>query len=158
MAKANDKKAAPAKAAKAPAKAAAPAAAKAAPMSRSDVVDIVAAQTGLTRSQAESAVKSYESAVQRTLSTGGEVRLGGFGSYKTSYRAARTGRNPQTGESVPVAARTVVRFVPSAALKSAVSGDSGKGKAAKAAKAPAKAGKAAKAAKAPAKAAKKGKK
>jgi DNA-binding protein HU-beta len=137
MAKANDKKAA-----KAPAKAAP----QNAPMNRGDVIDTIAAQVGLTRTQADDAMKAYEGAIQRALSTGGEVRLAGFGSFKTSARAARQGRNPQTGQPVKIAASTAVRFVPSSALKTAVNGK-------KAAKAPAKA------AKAPAKApAKKGKK
>src|SRR5687767_7720982 len=105
MAKANDKKAS-----KAPAKAAAKASPKAAPMSRGDVVDTVAAQVGLTRTQADDAIKAYESTIQRALVGGGEVRLPGFGSFKTGYRAARSGRNPLTGEPLTVAASTTVKF------------------------------------------------
>jgi len=122
-------KAAPAKAA--PAKAAPAKAAKANPVSRGEVVDIVAAQSGLTRSQAEGAIKAYEGAIIRTLTDGGEVRLGGFGTFKTSERAARTGRNPQTGGTVDVPARTVPRFSPSSAFKGSVSGNTGNGGAAK---------------------------
>ena len=124
---------APAKAAvkAAPTKAAPAKAAKAAPVSRGEVVDIVAAQAGLTRSQADSAVKAYESAIIRTLTDGGEVRLGGFGSFKTSHRAERTGRNPRTGGTVTVPARTVPRFSPSSAFKGSVGGDAGNSGAAK---------------------------
>ena len=120
MAKANDKKAA-----KAPAKAAAKASPKAAPMSRGEVVDTVAAQVGLTRTQADDAIKAYESTIQRALVSGGEVRLPGFGSFKTGHRAARSGRNPLTGEALTVAASTTVKFSASAALKGAVNGNSG---------------------------------
>jgi DNA-binding protein HU-beta len=128
-AKAAPAKAAPAKAApaKAAVKAAPAKAAKAAPVSRGEVVDIVAAQAGLTRSQADSAIKAYESAIIRTLTDGGEVRLGGFGSFKTSQRAERTGRNPRTGGTVTVPARTVPRFSASSAFKSSVGGDSSGG-------------------------------
>ncbi len=151
-------KAAPAKAAAkaAPAKAPAKAApAKAALTSRGEVVDIVAAQTGLTKTQAEGAMKAYEGAIIRTLSGGGEVRLNGFGSFKTSHRAARTGRNPRTGGTVEVAARTVPRFAPSSVFKSSVSGDAVKAAPAKSA---AKTEKAAPAKAAPAKGAAKAKK
>lgn len=142
MAKANNTaaKAAPTKApAKATAAKAAPA--KAALTSRGEVIDIVAAQTGLTKTQAEGAIKAYESAIIRTLSGGGEVRLGGFGSFKTSQRAARTGRNPRTGGTVEVAARTVPRFAASSAFKSSVGGEAAKAAPAKSASkaAPAKA-------------------
>ena len=146
MAKANDKKAAkaPAKAApaKAAAKAAPAAAAKPAPMSRGDVVDTVAAQVGLTRTQADDAMKAYEGAIQRALVSGGEVRLPGFGTFKTGHRDARPGRNPQTGEAVTIAASTTVKFSASAAMKDAVNGNKkakAAAKAAKAATAPAKA-------------------
>lgn len=152
MAKANDKKAAKAPAKAAPAKAAP----KPAPMSRGDVVDTVAAQVGLTRTQADDAIKAYEGAIARALTSGGEVRLPGFGTFKTGYRAARPGRNPQTGEAVTIAASTTVKFSASAAMKESVNGKkaSAKAPAKAAAKAPAKAaGKAA--AKAPAKKGKK---
>jgi DNA-binding protein HU-beta len=128
-AKAAPAKAAPAKSAAkaAPAKAAPAKAAKANPVSRGEVVDIVAAQSGLTRSQAEGAIKAYEGAIIRTLTDGGEVRLGGFGTFKTSERAARTGRNPQTGGTVEVPARTVPRFSASSAFKGSVGGTTGGG-------------------------------
>ena len=115
--------------------AAAPAPADAAPTSRGEMVDIVAAQTNLTKTQAEGAIRAFESAIMRTLSGGGEVRLNGFGSFKVTHRAARVGRNPRTGEPADVAARSVPRFVPSAAFKASVDSEVGGG----AKKAPAKA-------------------
>ena len=132
-----------AKAAPAKATAAKATAAKADLTSRGEVIDIVAAQTGLTKTQADGAIKAYEGAIMRTLSGGGEVRLAGFGSFKTSFRAARTGRNPSNGEPVEVAARTVPRFQQSLAFKTSVGGETkaapAKGAApAKAAAAPAK--------------------
>lgn len=148
-------KAAPAKSAEAKAAPAKAAPVRAAFTSRGEVVDIVAAQTGLTKTQADGAIKAYEGAVVRILSGGGEVRLGGFGSFKTSHRAARTGRNPRTGGPVDVAARTVPRFAASSAFKTSVGGDTAKAAPAKSA---AKADKAAPAKAAPAKSAAKAKK
>lgn len=125
--------------------------------SRSDLVAAIAADHGMPQSQVDSIVRAYESNISSTLSKGGEVRLAGFGNFKTSKRAARTGRNPQTGGTVKIPARTVARFSPAKAMKDALGGSKGGAKKA-AAKAPAKAaGKtAAKATKAPAKAAKAG--
>jgi len=58
--------------------------------------------------------------VSEELAKGGDVVVPGFGSFKTSDRAERSGRNPQTGEALTIAASTAVRFVPGAALKAAV--------------------------------------
>ena len=126
-----------------------------APKSRGDIVHEVAAQVQISNVQAEAVVRAFEDAVVRSLKSGGEVRLTGFGTFKVSERAARVARNPQTGASVKVAARKVPRFTPGQGFKTSIA--EGKAKAAPkaAAKAaPAKAVKApAKAAKAPAKAA-----
>ncbi len=58
------------------------------------------------------------------ITAGNEVRIHGFGAFKTTHRAARTGRNPRTGEPVKVAARRVVRFAPSTTLSTALKGGS----------------------------------
>jgi DNA-binding protein HU-beta len=57
------------------------------------------------------------------LTAGGEVAITGFGSFKGSARAERTGRNPRTGEPLTIAASKSVKFVPGATLKSALNGD-----------------------------------
>lgn len=87
--------------------------------SRSDVVNEVAAQIGKPQKEVDEVLRAFESAVMRQASTGGEIRLTGFGSFKISNRAARTSRNPQTGEPIEVAERNAIRFVPGQLLKDA---------------------------------------
>lgn len=98
--------------------------------SRSDLVGEVASELDETQAKVDIIVRAYEDAITASLVKGGEVRLAGFGAFKVSDRAARTARNPQTGEPIKVAARTVARFQPAKALKDAV--DSAKGSKAKA--------------------------
>lgn len=88
-------------------------------MSRGDIVDTVAAQVDLPQSKVDEVIKAFESAVKRQAASGGEIRMTGFGSFKISHRAARTSRNPQTGEPVAVAERNALRFVPGKELKEA---------------------------------------
>lgn len=95
---------------------------KPAAMSRGDIVSEVAAKADLPQTKADQVVREYEAAIIRALVSGGEVRIQGFGTFKTSQRAARTGRNPHTGATLQVAARTVPRFTPSSALKEAIGG------------------------------------
>jgi DNA-binding protein HU-beta len=90
--------------------------------SRSDIVSEVAEGLGETQAKVDLIVRAYEDAVTASLAKGGEVRLAGFGSFKVSKRAARTARNPQTGDPIKVAARKVARFQPAKALKDAVDG------------------------------------
>jgi len=92
-------------------------------LNRSDVLDTVAAECDLPSAKVDAVLKSFESAIGRTLSQGGEVRIAGFGTFKTSARAARTSRNPRTGEPVQVPARTAARFVPGKGLKTAAEGE-----------------------------------
>lgn len=126
MALAKGSKAAPTKAA--PAKAAS--AAKAAPMNRGDVSGAIAAKFGMPMTQADAITKEYEATIVRALTSGQEVRLAGFGSFKVSDRAARMARNPQTGEMKQIGARKVPKFQPGKAVKDAVMGtQSGGGKA-----------------------------
>lgn len=146
MALAKGSKAAPAKAA--PAKAAAP---KAAPMNRGDVSGAIAAKFGMPMTQADAITKEYEATIVRALTSGQEVRLAGFGSFKVSDRAARMARNPQTGEMKQIGARKVPKFQPGKAVKDAVMGTQGGGAKGGAKSATAKAG--GKATAAPAKAA-----
>ena len=94
--------------------------------SRSDIVGEVAGSLDETQTKVDAIVRAYEDAITASLSKGGEVRLAGFGSFKTSKRAARTARNPQTGDPIKVAARTVARFQPAKALKDAVDGNKAK--------------------------------
>ena len=88
-------------------------------LNRGDIIDAVAAQVDLPQTKVDAVLKSFESAIARQLSTGGEVRIAGFGSFKVAERAARTSRNPRTGEPIDVPARTAPRFIAGKGLKDA---------------------------------------
>lgn len=90
-------------------------------MGKAGLVDAVYEEAELdTKAAAQRAVSSVFKVIQDTLAGGGRVTIPGFGSFKTSKRAARTGRNPQTGEPLEIAARTAVSFKAGAGLKDAV--------------------------------------
>lgn len=87
---------------------------------KDDLVRDVAERSGLSGADAKRAVDSTLKAIEEQLSSGNEVRLTGFGKFSVSQREARTGRNPQTGESMQIAAKKVPRFSAGAELKKAV--------------------------------------
>jgi DNA-binding protein HU-beta len=86
-------------------------------MNKSDLVDAVAVDTGLTKADAAKAVDAVFDAVTGALQKGDEVRLVGFGTFAVSERAARTGKNPRTGEEITIAASKQPKFKPGKALK-----------------------------------------
>ena len=86
-------------------------------MNRSELVESVGNATGLDRRQSEGAVKAVVEAVVEEIKSGNKVSIFGFGTFAPTSRAARVGRNPQTGESVNIAASTGVRFSPATSLK-----------------------------------------
>jgi DNA-binding protein HU-beta len=88
-------------------------------MNKGDLVDAVAEVVG-TKKAAQEAVDCVFSAISDALKKNDSVQIIGFGSFKTSQRAARKGRNPQTGAEIDIPARTVPKFVPGKALKDAV--------------------------------------
>ena len=89
-------------------------------MNKGELIESIAKQSGLTKADAARALDATLDAVTGSLMTGGKVALPGFGTFGTSKRAARTGRNPQTGETIKIKARTAVTFKPSSRLKDAV--------------------------------------
>lgn len=89
-------------------------------MNKSDLVDAVAVEAGLTKAQAAKAVDSLFDAVTGALKAGDEVRLVGFGTFAVSKRAARTGKNPRNGEPITIAASTQPKFKPGKGLKDAL--------------------------------------
>lgn len=89
-------------------------------MNKSDLIDFVAQSAGLTKSDSEKAVNAVFEGVSNTLAQGGEARFVGFGTFSVSKRAARTGRNPRTGETINIAASSVARFRAGKELKSRV--------------------------------------
>lgn len=100
-------------------------------VNKADLVEAVRSAADLTRGEAESAVDAVVSGVVSAVSSGERVTVAGFGSFNPSSRAARTGRNPQTGEPVKIAASTGVRFAPSTAFKQALNPRAAKKQAAK---------------------------
>lgn len=89
-------------------------------MRKNDLIDRVAEKTGLSKTDAGSAIDALTDAIAEAMGKGVEVALTGFGSFKVSARAARTGRNPQTGEPIKIAASKSVRFKVHKKLKDAV--------------------------------------
>ncbi len=89
-------------------------------MNKGDLVAKIAADAEITKVQAEAALNSFLSAVPSALKKGQKVIIVGFGSFSVSRRKARTGRNPQTGQIIKIAARKVPKFTPGSELKKAV--------------------------------------
>ena len=91
-------------------------------MNKSDLVSAVASQADITKEKADAAVSSIFEQITNALSRNESVALIGFGTFAQSHRAARTGRNPQTGATIEIAASNGVNFKPGKALKDAVNG------------------------------------
>ncbi len=89
-------------------------------MNKSELVEKVADKAGLSKADAERAVNALIDSVQSAVASGDKVTVPGFGSWSATTRAARTGRNPRTGEPVQIAASKGVKFSAGAAFKSAV--------------------------------------
>ena len=87
---------------------------------KQDLIAEVAAKTGLTKKDSEKAVNAFGEVVTEFLAKGEKVQLIGFGTFETRERAAREGRNPQTGAEIKIAASKVPAFVSGKALKDAI--------------------------------------
>jgi DNA-binding protein HU-beta len=91
-------------------------------MNKSELIDVTAQEADISKAAAGKALDAVINAVVKAVSKGDTVTLVGFGTFKSSKRAARTGRNPQTGKEIKIAATTVPRFTPGAGFKAAVAG------------------------------------
>ncbi len=89
-------------------------------MNKSDLIDAMAGDAGVTKAAAKKALESFLGNVQGSLKKGNRVSLVGFGSWSVSKRAAREGRNPQTGKTIKIAAKKVVKFKAGSDLQSSV--------------------------------------
>lgn len=89
-------------------------------MNKSELIDAVATKTGLTKKDAGAALDATLASITDALSKGDSVQLIGFGTFSTTKRAAREGRNPSTGATMKIAASTVAKFKIGAKLKEAV--------------------------------------
>ncbi|HRI27766.1 MAG TPA: HU family DNA-binding protein [Chitinophagales bacterium] len=89
-------------------------------MNKKELIDHIASEAGLTKLQAAAALTALVKGVESTLKAGDKVVLVGFGTFSTGERSARTARNPQTGATVEVPARKVVKFKSGKDLENAV--------------------------------------
>lgn len=89
-------------------------------MNKTELVAAIAEEAGLSKKDAEKALKAFTDVVAGELKKGGKVQLVGFGTFEVSERAAREGRNPQTGESMKIAASKNPKFKAGKALKDSI--------------------------------------
>ena len=88
-------------------------------MNKTELVEFIATQADLSKAKAAEAVDAFVEAVTTSLKKGKDVTLVGFGTFTISKRAARTGRNPQTGATIKIAASKAPKFRPGKSLKDA---------------------------------------
>ena len=89
-------------------------------MNKTELVAAVAEQAGLSKKDAEAAVKAFTDVVAEALKAGDKIQLVGFGTFEVSERAAREGRNPRTGETMTIEASKTPKFKAGKALKDAL--------------------------------------
>jgi DNA-binding protein HU-beta len=97
-------------------------------MNKSELIEATAKAADISKAAAERALSAIIDAVVKTVSKGDAVTLVGFGTFKSAKRAARTGKNPKTGEPLKIAATTVPKFTAGAGFKAAVAGKKAKKK------------------------------
>lgn len=91
-------------------------------MNKSELIAKIAEESGVTKKVATAVVEAFQNVVTEELSHGGKVQLIGFGNFEVRERAARKGRNPQTGEVIEIAASKVPAFKAGKKLKDVVRG------------------------------------
>jgi DNA-binding protein HU-beta len=89
-------------------------------MNKSELINVIAAHSGLTKAEADRALGALVQTIESTLKSGDSITLVGFGTFEVKERAERTGRNPQTGESIIISAAKVPSFKAGKGLKDAV--------------------------------------
>ncbi len=89
-------------------------------MNKAELVEAIAKETGLSKKDSDAALKAMTDAITKALKKKDKVQLVGFGTFEVAKRAARSGKNPQTGEAIKIPATTVPKFKAGKALKDAV--------------------------------------
>ncbi len=89
-------------------------------MNKTEIIAALAEKAGLSKKDAEKALKAFTDTVAEELAKGEKVQIVGFGTFEVSERAAREGRNPQSGETITIAASKAPRFKAGKALKDAI--------------------------------------
>ena len=92
-------------------------------LTKADLAELLFERLGLNKRESKDMVEAYFEIIHATLVKGGDVKLSGFGNFNIRRKAPRPGRNPRTGESIPIKARNVVTFHASHKLKGVVQGD-----------------------------------
>ncbi|WP_026658633.1 HU family DNA-binding protein [Butyrivibrio sp. AC2005] len=89
-------------------------------MNKTELIEAMAKETGLSKKDTEKALNAFTATVSKALKKKDKVQLVGFGTFETAKRAARTGKNPQTGESIKIPASIAPKFKAGKALKDLV--------------------------------------
>jgi len=89
-------------------------------VNKKELIEKMADKAGLTKTDAEKALKAFEDSVVDALKSGDKVTIVGFGTFSVSERKARKGRNPQTGEEINIPAKKAPKFVPGKLFKDSV--------------------------------------
>ncbi|KJZ07228.1 integration host factor subunit alpha [Marinomonas sp. SBI22] len=89
-------------------------------LTKADIAENLVDEVGLSKKDSKDLVESFFDVVRETLIQGEQVKLSGFGNFEVREKSQRPGRNPKTGEEIPITARTVVTFRPGQKLKSKV--------------------------------------
>ncbi|NIC40710.1 HU family DNA-binding protein [Aquabacterium sp. A08] len=89
-------------------------------MNKAELIEHIATEADISKASATRALEATLQAIATTLKDGGSVSLVGFGAFSVTERAARTGRNPKTGEAVHIEAAKIPKFKPGKALKDAI--------------------------------------
>ncbi len=89
-------------------------------MNKAELIDTIADKTGQTKADTTNALDALLETIEATVAGGGKVQLVGFGNFEPHHRAARAGRNPQTGEPIEIAESTVPKFTPGKSFKDKV--------------------------------------
>jgi integration host factor subunit alpha len=96
-------------------------------LTKADLAELLFDKLGLNKRESKDMVEAFFEIIQGTLVRGNDVKLSGYGNFNIRRKAPRPGRNPRTGESIPIAARNVVTFHASHKLKGLVQGDTPEG-------------------------------
>ncbi|MRR54187.1 MAG: integration host factor subunit alpha [Deltaproteobacteria bacterium] len=92
-------------------------------MTKADLIETVRVTSGFPKKAAVEIVESVLDIIKETLASGEEIKVSGFGKFVVHQKHDRTGRNPQTGESLTITARKILTFKPSILLKQEINGD-----------------------------------
>ena len=86
-------------------------------LTKNDIIQLLYDQTGMQKIECVRIVESFFEIIRNELSNGNDVKISGFGNWTVKHKKERKGRNPKTGENMPISARNVVTFKPSVKLR-----------------------------------------